>query len=237
MKEVLWLARAIDLPKQWRISRIVNDPERRRVDIWITSQEERSSWFGRVRVADSGTDKAWRHLDIGSYQCFVHIGMNEFGAASSLACVGEEGQLLSRGLIRQVMFVLAQGIKLPLASSLLGIPLDALWKLRYSLDGAKQTEAEEAAPAPKAPLPVEASDVTGPPPMDFPVWENLLSGRIALDIRALPLKLLLARIRAQTLDCADVDVMMLRLGELHSYFSRNQKVLGHEIAQLRAWRG
>lgn len=86
--------------------------------------------------------------------------------------------------------------------------------------------AVDGTPAPAYELP-EPSD---------PLWMALLEGRCELNVRALGLRLLLAKLRSQIGSISDDDVRMLKLVELHRYFARHQAALGHEIAQLRDWR-
>lgn len=86
--------------------------------------------------------------------------------------------------------------------------------------------AVDGTPAPAFELP-EPSD---------PLWMAVLEGRCELNVRALGLRLLLAKLRTQINVISDDDVRMLKLVELHRYFTRHQAALDHEIAQLRDWR-
>ena len=85
------------------------------------------------------------------------------------------------------------------------------------------------------------SDGTPPPAFELPepsdpLWMALLDGRCELDVRVLGLRLLLAKLRTQIQALSDDEVRMLKLVELHRYFTRHQSALGHEIAQIRDWR-
>ena len=71
------------------------------------------------------------------------------------------------------------------------------------------------------------------PDVSDPVWMQLASGGIEPDIRVLSLKLLLTRIRSQMDIIHDDEVRMLKLRELHRYFVKNARMLGHELAQIR----
>lgn len=90
-----------------------------------------------------------------------------------------------------------------------------------------------------AALPADGTPVPAyelPEPSD-PLWMALLDGRCELNVRALGLRLLLAKLRTQISAISDDDVRMIKLVELHRYFARHKAGLGHEIAQLRDWRG
>jgi len=54
-----------------------------------------------------------------------------------------------------------------------------------------------------------------------------------LDIRVLSLKLMLTRVRSQLEVISDDEVRLLKLRDLHRYFVKNERVLGHELAQLK----
>ncbi len=74
------------------------------------------------------------------------------------------------------------------------------------------------------------------PDVTDPVWQELAEGRVSLDIRMLSLKLLLTRVRSQMEVIHDSEVRLSKLRELHRYFLKNERMLGHEIAQLHSFR-
>jgi hypothetical protein len=73
------------------------------------------------------------------------------------------------------------------------------------------------------------------PDVSDPVWLKLIEGQVDLDIRALSLKLLMTRLRSQLEVITDEEVRMLKLRELHRYFVKNARMLGHELSQLRTY--
>lgn len=75
----------------------------------------------------------------------------------------------------------------------------------------------------------------GLPAATDPLWMELLQGQRALEVRALGLKLLLAKLRHQIAQIQDDELRMVKLVELHRYFERNQAMLGHELAQIGHW--
>lgn len=91
---------------------------------------------------------------------------------------------------------------------------------------ALQLQQRDTPPAPTADELPDVSD---------PLWLALLHGKRDLDVRTLSLKLLLTKLRAQARAIRDDEVMMLKLVELHRFFTRHRAVLRHEIAQLQRW--
>jgi hypothetical protein len=71
------------------------------------------------------------------------------------------------------------------------------------------------------------------PAVTEPLWLELLQGTRDLDVRALSLKLLLTKLRSQARAIQDDEIMMLKLVELHRFFSRHKAALHHEISQLQ----
>lgn len=115
--------------------------------------------------------------------------------------------------------------------------------LRHEITQLSAVSADPRVVSPEPPSrpPAIAADGTPPPAFELPepsdpLWMALLDGRCALDVRVLGLRLLLAKLRTQIHAVADDDVRMLKLVELHRYFTRHQSSLGHEIAQIRDWR-
>ncbi|WP_051511870.1 hypothetical protein [Methylibium sp. T29] len=71
------------------------------------------------------------------------------------------------------------------------------------------------------------------PDVTDPIWLRLANGDLQLDIRVLSLKLMLTRVRSQLDLISDDEVRLLKLRDLHRYFVKNERVLSHELAQLK----
>ena len=71
------------------------------------------------------------------------------------------------------------------------------------------------------------------PDVTDPIWQELVEGKLPVDIRVLSLQLLLTRMRTQFATIDDRDVRLLKLRDLHRYVIRNERVLDYELAQLR----
>lgn len=92
---------------------------------------------------------------------------------------------------------------------------------------AEPAQAPAATPTGPAPASTAVPDVTDP------VWLRLLDGDLSLDIKVLSLKLMLTKLRSQLDLIHDEEVRLLKLKELHRYFVKNERVLTHELDQLR----
>jgi hypothetical protein len=123
--------------------------------------------------------------------------------------------------------------------TLLDLSLQDVWRYRYALDTGRAGGSEpvarqtEPAPAPAATPAGAAPANTAVPDVTDPVWLRLLDGDLSLDIKVLSLKLMLTRLRSQLDLIQDEEVRMLKLKELHRYFVKNERVLNHELDQLR----
>jgi hypothetical protein len=78
----------------------------------------------------------------------------------------------------------------------------------------------------------QQGDDSAVPDVSDPLWQALLSGEVALDVRTLSLRLMLSKLRLQASSLKDDEVRMLKLVELHRFFEKHQAVLHHELAQI-----
>jgi hypothetical protein len=133
-----------------------------------------------------------------------------------------------------VFALFGEGVSLQSVCTLLDLSLQDVWRYRYALDTGRTGSGESEVPGrPAAPTadPVTASALV--PDVTDPVWLRLLDGDMSLDIKVLSLKLMLTRLRSQLDLIHDEEVRMLKLKELHRYFVKNERVLTHELDQLR----
>ncbi len=99
---------------------------------------------------------------------------------------------------------------------------------------AKPLAAPEPAAADKVDVVISHEAPTPLPPADATVWLSLLKGKLALDVQALSLKLLLTKMLREAQQHNDTDLHRQAAQGLHRYFERNHAVLGHEIHQIAA---
>lgn len=227
----------LNVEEPWKVTDTRLDTGRRRHDIWIALEVSRG-WFGlgRARAAPSAPPVSWRHVNFGDWEVHVHVAAPGNADLSQQPWAGEEDLPFSRALTRQVFEHLREGCSLQSIGTLLRLPVAELWRFRYALDSGRWSAAG-------APAAVEAGAGDGqgaeghgdpdvPAPGD-PVWVALLDGSLPLEVRALGLRLLLSRLRAQFAVIGDDEVRGLKLQECHRYFLRNKHQLAHELAQLK----
>jgi len=235
------LGRLLQLNEPWTVRDFRFDPAGRRLDVWIGVEAPRG-WFGRVRRQPAeGPERIWRHIDISGWRCHIHVQAPEGADLSALPWAGPADMPFSQALAKHVFALFNEGVALNGICSITGIPLQELWKFKFSLDQGKTAMADPVKPVAASVTPIaEAPEVAAQSPEDIPdltdpVWLKLIEGQLDLDIRALSLKLLMTRLRSQLEVITDEEVRMLKLRELHRYFVKNARMLGHELSQLRTY--
>ena len=147
----------------------------------------------------------------------------------------------TRALDRQILSLLNEGVSMNGVCAILDLPVAEVWRYRYALDHGRHavtsTEAQPASvvnPDSAAPpvVPPAAPISSRVPDLDDPVWQRLMDGTLALDVRVLGLQLLLSRTRSQVALIADEEVRRMKLRDLHRYFVKNERMLVHELRQL-----
>lgn len=232
----------LQISEPWAVREYKVDLRNRRCDVWIGIEEQRG-WFGRSKKSVVDTrDGVWRHVNFGSMSVYLHVAAPVGADLSSLGWVGDEGLPFTRQLAKQVFALFSEGVTLRAICALLDIPLSDVWRYRFALDNGKVGVVQDGAEAPApvtrnvaaaAAVAEESSASAVVPDVGDPVWTRLVTGDMALDIRVLSLKLMLSRLRSQLDVISDDEVRMLKLRELHRYFVKNERMLSHELAQLR----
>ena len=142
---------------------------------------------------------------------------------AELQWLGENDQPFTRSFARRIADMFMQGVNFASVCAILDIPVADLWKFKHRLDSGKSGLSSNAMPG--------AISATVPAASD-PIWEQLLDGSLQLDIRVLSLKLLITKLREQFSIITDGEVRILKAHELQRYFTRHEKLLGHELAQF-----
>lgn len=166
----------------------------------------------------------WMHAGMADTRCEIVLALRDGQPVPDASWSGDLDSPFTRGLSRQTMDLLLQGVTIEQLCRMLQVPFADLWKFKFRLDQGKAT-----APRPATPPPTD-DDLPG---AHDPLWMELLQGERELDVRTLGLKLLLAKLRSQARGIRDDEVLMLKIVELHRFFSRNRAVLRHEITQLQ----
>lgn len=234
-----YLAAAAGIPHPWRATHYRIDAVAAMVHLWITTQprpdaaKPKRSWFdfGKTPPAAPapvlGADLQWRHLNCMQFTCQVHTRDVLEPHYFDLPWLGQPGLPFSNRLSRQVFTCLAEGMDIAAICGMLNIAFADLWKFKHALD---QGDVKfEHLPTKKTDPPTTTGNL---PDVHDPVWEQLITGQLDLDIRTLSLQLILSKLRQQVSLQQSDEVKQLKLRELHRYMERNQRSLTHELNQL-----
>lgn len=239
MKELDVLQALLELEPPWAVVDVSFTPRRREVEIKIGIKAEKSGWFSRPKAAapDNAKTQVWRHVNMGTWRCLVHVAVPPGQPMDGLPWCGEEGIPFTRAMAQQVANHLFAGFKLQEVCDLLDLEITDLWKFKYSLDHGKaglSAAKPGAGNKGRAERVAGADSSSGVPSTANKVWEQLLDGSLQIEIRYLSLKLILTKLRVQMEVIEDPDVRALKAQEIYRYFVRNEKMLAHELTQLRA---
>lgn len=235
MKTTELLHGGLEIDERWQIVNVLYDSPRRQFDVHISEPAERGGWFSRAKSPATASEKhVWRHVNLGTRRCFIHLVVTPGQLPADLPWSGERDMPFTHALSRQVATLLLHGISLQVICSLLDISLTDLWKLKYNLDSGKTRLTSAPTPVPSSEAgtnPASISDGEVPETTD-PIWERLLDGSMNIDIRFLSLKLLLTKLREQMRVIEDTEVRMLKIYEIQRYFKQHESRLKHELMQL-----
>ena len=226
------------IERPWEVRDYRLDVRKRRCDVWIGQEPERG-WFGRPKAAPAGEMAVWQHLAIGPVRFHLHVTVPHGFESRGIGWMGDAGMPFTRALAARVFALFGEGVPLQSVCTLLDLSLQDVWRYRYALDTGRAGGSEpvarpaEPAPAPAATRAGPAPASTAVPDVTDPVWLRLLDGDLSLDIKVLSLKLMLTKLRSQLDLIHDEEVRLLKLKELHRYFVKNERVLTHELDQLR----
>lgn len=241
MKSTELLNQLLELQGPWQIIKVRDDLGKQQIDVWVGTQTTRGGWFFGPKTAfGEGPEKVWRHINLGTWRCYVHAALPPGTATASLPWCGDEEMPFTRAMSRHIAALLWEGIKFQTICTILEVTVTDLWKFKHALDsgrtGLSTAPAAAAAPAGSAAVAAPAAEPANDsavPDANDPIWEKLLDGSANIDVRVLSLKLLLTKLRDQMRVITDSEVRMLKACEMQRYFARYEQLLGHELAQLR----
>lgn len=223
----------LSLPEPWVATRVEPHPALKRIDVWVGLEEPRG-WFGLGRKPARVTEQSsWRHFNFGGWVTQITVAAPVGADLSRHPWAGERGQPFTRGLSDQIFNLLRAGCSLQAVSELLQVPVGEAWRFKFFLDNGRWNSAGADAPAfqrAAAPAIPAAGEL---PAEDDPVWLEILEGRRALDVRVLGLRMLLTKLKGQLEVISDEGVRHLKVREFHRYFAKNQRLLTHELSQIR----
>lgn len=238
----------------WEIGDYQIDLRKRRCDVWVGPHVQRG-WLGRPKSAPvKTTQHSWQHLPFGPLRFVLHVSVPSGAEGGNRpAWMGDAGMPFTNALAQQVFFFFNEGLSLQSVCTLMNLSLNDVWRYRFALDNGlahvQPMDAAQRAGAPAAPAPQTASALPAAatahingaavagsgavPDVTDPVWLQLANGNLQLDIKVLSLKLMLTRVRSQLEVISDDEVRLLKLRDLHRYFVKNERVLSHELSQLK----
>lgn len=237
------LQKLLDIEAPWSLIGARFDEQARQLEVHVGMA--RSGWFGAVRASrqDGVRSYSWRHLGLGARRVRILLECPAGTALPQVPWAGVEDSPFSAALSQRLLLLFGSGVSLPVASSVLDLDPEEVWRFKHRLDSGKlgaMTRPAEAAAA----LSLAASESTAPPapppppPVELPdaghgVWRGLLSGSVPLEIGNLGLQLFLARLRSQFALARDEDARSLKAQELRRYCEKNARVVAREIAAIR----
>lgn len=236
MLEHVFCERILGIASPWHITKSKQDIEQKRVDIWIG---KKGHWFKQpLGAMTSAEDRVWQHLGFGGFRTYIHVAMKESDMQDAdYLWLGKKDMPFSHALTKRVLEMLGERMGYSAVCSLLNVDLQDVWRLKHTLDtgvpetgvsdyrikldkGRQQTKSELAEP------------LTEIPPVDDPVWHQVISSETEVDIRQLGLKLLISRVRNQYVNAGSDEIRTLRKSELRKYFIRHEHSLQHELRQI-----
>lgn len=260
-QERSWMEELLGVRPPWQVQAVRVAARERVVTVQIGPLPEAGPrfWGGRRASPPIGRRLHWNHLGLAGQRCEIALHLAEGQSVPDAPWAGDPALPFTHALSRLVLDLMLDGATMAQLCRLLDLPLSELWKYKFRLDqgSARAPQPRAALPAPDLPQPTplttaahaapspataaRAAAAAGDaapghelPAEDDPVWLGLLRGRQTLDVRALSLKLLLSKLGREAQSHQDADLHRQAAQSLHRYFQRNQAVLGHELAQLRA---
>lgn len=257
-----YLVQAANIAAPWRPIKYQIESVTKTIHIWITRHPlqvvKKRNWLGVVThqysvstVPPEGPDMQWRHLNFMDYTCMIHTTDVLDTRHLELPWFGPMGMPFTNRFARQLFVCLVEGMEIGALATLFNIPYADMWKFKFALDNgqlkfdytpskkpvgantaaimtqnlASSTGSFAAAPAASTPSQVpDASD---------PVWEQLITGDLNIQIKTLSFQLLLSKLRQQVSLQQTQEVKLMKMRELHRYVERNERSLAHELSQLR----
>jgi hypothetical protein len=250
-----YMVMAAGILSPWRATRYRIDEVTKMVHVWITRHpvpdvEKRRGWFGKgaaqpvAQAPAIKTERHWRHLNCMDYTCEIHTQDELDKHHHDLPWLGQPGLPFSNRLSRQIFACMMEGMEISAICALMNIPFTDLWKFKYALDNGQvnfdytpSKNTRPAVPESSASAPIaHSSSMANPgslPDVADPIWGQLLTGDLNIDIKTLSFQLILTKLRQQVKLQQNDEVKLMKLRELHRYVERNQRSLPYELHQLK----
>lgn len=219
------LSQILGLYSPWSIKNIELADAADSITIHLEKQPDRSRFsFLAGQKRNQQVTRRWQHVRFGHVNSFIEATMSleelaELSDEHPPAFLGAENKAITHELADTIRLAHSRNLSADMISGLLGLAPDVVeTELR-------EIETEELQKRNISLLPLESN----------PVWRNILTDKVKLSTRLLPLKLLLSRLKLQVSKNMDrPDVMQKSIAELRSFFLRHAHQLTHEYAQIGA---
>jgi hypothetical protein len=241
-------ATLLGLPAGWQIRDIEVSPTQPRIDIHV---ERAPSALDRLlRRRQETVEHRWQTQPVAGRSCFLHLHVPGGETLPNEPWTGDGGRPFTREFAQRLRVVgtaLRTGDERTVYEQTLRVSVTDLRRQDIFGGGAAAPPSMPmppphgaSAPAPAAVAPVApaavlpaamaSADDAPLPDGAHPLWRRLALGEVGIDIRSLPLKLLLTRIRMQVKQ--DPRMLADASAELHRFFIDRARILGHEVAQI-----
>lgn len=219
------MAQILGLYSPWAIKDIELSGDTESIVVHLEKQPDRSrfSFLANQKKTQQVT-RRWQHVRFGHVNSYIEATMTledlaEISEDRPPAFLGAENKRITRELSDTIRIAYSRQLNAEMISGLLGIALDVVET------EIREIETEEQMKQSVSLLPLESN----------PVWRDILTDKVKVSTRLLPLKLLLSRLK---LDVAknpeQADVMQKSVSELRAFFLRHAHQLTHEYEIIGA---
>lgn len=219
------LAKIIGLYQPWVVHSVELSTDTESMHITIDRQTERSrfSFLPQVKKGQQ-TTRRWQHVRFGHFKTYIQTSMSlddlsELTDNNCPAFLGQPNKLITRELADTIRIAYARSLSSPMISSLLGIAPEVVDAEIRDID------SEETQKSQIGLLPLESN----------PIWRDILTDKVKLSTRLLPLKLLLSRLKLEISRTPDDKTLVQKsIAELRNFFLRHATQLVSEFQQIGA---
>jgi hypothetical protein len=247
-------AYVLSVDDPWRVERVDVNEGGLRMDIHVAFKRASRSWFSRVAkktcskcgttltVTKGSEAKVWRHTNLGPLQTYVHVpvprGVDcDWSQCPIMNLWGDPASPFTTALQRQVGHALEHCDSVQSVCRLLDVRMEDLKRYNQVLNKTDRRRARTAARAVQASaaenfVPRAATTLADIPDVSHPKWQELMNDDLKIDVKALGLQMLLARIRMTMLQEVTEAERQAKIGELRNYFVKYHRFVQYELGQL-----
>ena len=221
------LEKTLAIHAPWKINSVDTDENNKIINVHISEASEKRI-FGFLKSNKSANDKnksavKWVYMPIGHYKCVIHTSIEEsieqeaFNTAlfSKPAFIGHSKRPYSNYIRQQVCLAQVKGLDISMTASLLNIDKQLVSSVISDLTNSSDVLQSLAY------LPCEADQH----------WQDVLSDKVSLTTKVLPLKFLLSKLKLNNHQ-HDQATLLSHANELRKFFIANANLLQIEMAKL-----